>query len=804
MKISYKQLKKHIQLSESPQELDVILTGLGLEVGGIETVESIKGGLRGFVVGEVLEKWQHPNADKLSCTKVAIGKDTTLAIVCGAANVAAGQKVIVATIGTEIFTPEGSFTIKKSKLRGEPSEGMICAEDELGLGKGHEGILVLAPDAIVGTPAAQYFGIESDAVIEIELTPNRADALSHYGVARDLYAYFKSRGEQRVLTLPDCSAFGQEDNPITIEITHPDACMFYTGIVLKGVEVKESPEWLKKTLHSLGIQSINNVVDCTNYVMHELGQPLHAFDLSEIKGNKIIVGKNCTQNFIALDGKELEISSADLMIQNSETAMCIAGVFGGLTSGVKAGTSAIFLESAYFNPIDVRLSSKRHNYKTDASYRFERGVDPAMVEKALWRAAKLIKETAHAQSVSKLNSCGTLPASYFEVDFNPEYCNNILGNSISSSHINTILTALEIKVNTQQIPWKLQVPSYRVDVQRPIDVIEDILRVYGYNNITLPEQFKFSLNSSNGIPPENQRKTIGDFLAVHGFYEILNNSLTKQEYYEKLLPSETLVALLNPLSKDLAVLRQNLIFGGLESIQRNQNMKNPNLRLFEFGKSYAKIEGQEYTEQQCLSLFLTGDYQENAWNASAVKFDFYSLKGIVELVLAKLNLTDLKISTEAIDLMEDSVAVTLKRKKDTIVQFGAIKRSVLTYFDIKNPVYVAQFNWDNILKYTQYANTKYSPLNKFHPIQRELSLLLDKDISYDELVLSAKACERSLLKKISLFDVYEGDKLPPGKKSYTLSFLLAKEEETLKDHEIEKIMQKLQNNFETKFKAILR
>ena len=798
MQISYNWLTEYLKVNVSVAEIEKILTDIGLEVGGVEETESIKGGLKGFVIGEVVEKWQHPNADKLSCTKVNIGKSELLDIVCGASNVAAGQKVVVATEGTVVYTDEGSFTIKKSKLRGEPSEGMICAEDEIGIGKGHDGILVLPNDVVVGTLASDYFKVSKDTVLEVDITPNRADALSHVGVARDLAAYFQSHKTPVIFCTPAVENKGSFKSNTQVKITDSEACPYYSGVEVKGVKVKPSPDWLKNRLQSIGLKSINNVVDISNFVMHELGQPLHIFDLHKIEGNTVVVGKGKNEKFVALDDTEVNINPNDLVISNANNVMCIAGVFGGKHSGVQENTIDVFVESAYFNPIDVRVSSKRHNFKTDSSYRFERGVNPQMVQKALLRCVELLFLEADAQYASEIIEAGALPASYFDVDFRPSFCNKLLGTELSNETILSILKALEIEADTSAEIWKLKVPSYRVDVKREVDVVEDILRIYGYNNVEIPQQFKASVNYTNSIPHEIIRKQTADFLASNGFNEILNNSLTKKSYFEEY---NNLVELLNPLSQDLSVMRPTMLYGGLESVSRNINMKMSDIRFFEFGKTYTKNGDGAYSEQQKLSFWVSGNHNTTNWLQTKKSTDYYQLNSFVTSVLDILGVEGYKIKEHESTIFDYGMCYA--KKKTDLVILGKVSSKIAQKMGIKQDVFYADFNWNLILKMIS-NKIKFQDIPKYPEVKRDLSLLLDQNVTFDKLYSIARQTEKVLLKDINLFDVYEGKNLPEGKKSYALSFLIQDTTKTLTDEQIDKIMNKLQQNFEKEVGASLR
>lgn len=806
MNISYNWLKEYIQVDESPEELSTILTDLGLEIGGLEKKESIKGGLEGLVIGEVKERWQHPNADKLSCTKVDVGGKELLSIVCGAPNVAEGQKVVVATIGTILYSGEVSFKIKKSKLRGELSEGMICAEDEIGLGKGHEGIMVLPSDVAVGTLAKEYFEVEEDYILEVDITPNRADALSHYGVARDLSAYYKFNGINKSLKFPELKDLNKTaDLSFDISIEDKEACTRYAGITIKGVRVEDSPEWLQKKLKSIELTPVNNIVDVTNFVLHELGQPLHAFDYN-VSGKSVKIKSDLGgKNFVTLDGVERTLEDGQLMICNESEGMCIAGVFGGEKSGVSETTTDVFLESAYFNAVSVRKTSKNHGLKTDASYRFERGVDPLLTVKALTRAVNLIVEVAGGEIASEISDVVIEEAKPFEVEFSYSRCNTLLGDTLPKDKIKSILESLEIDVTSESDDkLSLLIPPYRVDVQRECDVIEDILRVYGFNSVAIPTSLKSSIIVSDGIPQEKVVKEVSNLLVGAGFNEILNNSLTKRGYYEGVDQTQEAnhVELLNPLSQDLNILRRNLLFGGLESITRNQNMKNPNLKFFEFGKSYWKDDEGKYNEKKHLALFLTGQKETASWNQDSSNVSYYSVKGYLTLLLERLGVKKLKSKALQNEFLVEGLGLYFK--KTLVAEFGKVKKAHLKSTGVKQDVFYADIHWDEVLKLVQFVKTKFSPLAKFHPVKRDLSLLLDEAVKYSDLERIAYESERNLLKEVELFDIYQGDKLPAGKKSYALSFILQSDDSTLKDKQIEKSMDKLQKAFQEKLGAELR
>ena len=812
MNISYNWLKEYIQIDKTPEKLAEILTELGLEVGSVDKVESIKGGLEGLVIGEVLSCEKHPDADKLSLTTVNIGNNEPLNIVCGAPNVAKGQKVVVATIGTIIYTEEGSFEIKKSKIRGSLSEGMLCAEDEIGLGKGHDGILTLPNDVVVGTLAKEYFKVKSDFILEVDITPNRADALSHIGVARDIATYLTIHESKTELTLPSFKmpSKGNQELKVDIQVKDSNSCHKYCGITIANVTIKESPDWLKNKLKSIGLKPINNVVDVTNFVLMETGQPLHAFDYDKIDG-KIVVSKlHEGQKLILLDDKEIVLHSEDLVISDGKNPLCLAGVMGGKSSAVNNSTKNIFLEAAYFNAIDVRKSSKRHQTKSDSSYRFERGIDPNFTENAIQRALALIIETAGGSIASELITIKSSELNPFTVKFRYSKCNQVIGNELPKEKINQILTALEIKftaINEDELD--LQVPLYRVDVQRESDVIEEILRIYGYNNIELPSQLSSTIVFTDKIPAEKLQSTISDLLSSSGFNEILCNSLTRPTIYEGLdqFQEANNVELLNPLSNDLSVLRRSLLFGGLESVARNQNMKNPNLKLYEFGKIYWKnisddATVRKYQEEKRLSLLITGNTQEDHWNIKNIKSDFYALKGYLQYVFTRLGISGLKLKASENPIFSDAVAIY--SKKNMLAEYGKINAVILKSIGIKQDVFYADIKWDLLLNLARNNKIKYTELPKFHPVKRDLSLLLDNVIDYKQLETLAFETEREILKEVELFDVYQGKNVPENKKSYALSFILESKEETLKDSQIEKTMSKLIGSFESKLGAKLR
>jgi phenylalanyl-tRNA synthetase beta chain len=818
MNIAYSWLKEYIDIDINPTELGQILTSLGLEVGSIEEVETIKGGLKGLLVGEVLTCEKHPDSDHLSKTTVNVGTGEILPIICGAPNVAAGQKVIVAVVGTTLYDGDKEFTIKKSKIRGEVSEGMICAEDEIGLGTSHDGIMVLSPDAVVGTPAAKYFNVESDWQIEVDLTPNRIDAGSHIGVARDLAAYLKQH-QDISYKKPSVDEFKVENNnlPIPVEIGTPAACHRYAGVTISEVEIKESPDWLKNRLRSIGLNPINNVVDVTNFILMETGQPLHAFDASEIKGNKVIVRTlPAGTKFITLDGVERELHQDDLMICNGfSEPMCIGGVFGGEKSGVKDSTTNIFLESAWFDSVYIRKTARRHGLNTDASFRFERGTDPNGVLYALKRAALLIKETAGGTISSDVVDIYPVKAEHFNVEIKLSNVKRLLGVEIPTEQLKNILQALEIEIVSENSETLgLKVPPYRVDVQREADVIEEILRIYGYNTVAPGRQVNSTLQYKSLIDPEKIKNMISDYLVANGFNELWSNSLTKASYYENLetYKSDETVKIYNPLSQDLNAMRQSLIFGGIEAIVRNTNFQNPDLKLFEFGNTYFFKGGEninspadKYSEEYHLGLFITGKKRNENWISAEEKSSFYELKSFVNNILIKLGFSLDKLKSEPLsnDIIEEGIAYRRGDGK-TFAELGFISGKLLKEAGIENDVYYADFNWDFILQQSANFKIAYTELPKFPSVRRDLALLVDEDVTFARLKEIAKKTEKSLLKEVDIFDVYKGDKLPAGKKSYALSFILRDDEKTLNETVIERTMNRLIAMFEKEAGAKLR
>jgi len=810
MKISYNWLKEFLNIDLEAEKVGEILTDLGLEVEGIETFESIKGSLNGVVVGEVLTCEQHTNADRLKVTTVDLGNGLPVQIVCGAPNVAVGQKVPIATIGTILYDEKGEgFTIKKGKIRGEVSHGMICAEDELGLGSSHDGILVLDKNVKVGAAAADIFDITTDQVFEIGLTPNRADAMSHLGVARDLYAGLVQQEEiQKKLTTPSVSDFHVDERTfkINIEVENNNLVPRYAGITITDLKIEESPEWLQNKLKSIGLSPINNVVDITNFILHGLGQPLHAFDANKIKENKILV-KNLPRGtkFTTLDGVERELHEDDIMICDGESnPMCIAGVFGGENSGVTENTTSIFLESAYFNPVSVRKTAKRHALNTDASFRFERGINPDTVVYALKRAAIWIKEIADGKIVSEVTDIYPNKIEDFQVHLSYEKAFKLIGEEIPNDTIKNILASLDIKINNQTASGLgLTIPSYRVDVTREADIVEEILRVYGYNNIEIPQKINTSIASSNKLSVEKIENIAANYLVANGIYETMANSLTKASYISNsdILKEEQNVTMLNALSNDLSVMRQSLLFGGLEAIAYNINRKNKDLKFFEFGNTYHKYESG-YTEQKHLSIFISGNRNKKNWDSEIVESDIFYLKGIIKTLLERFGINKIKYTAVKNDIFSEAIGFNLGKTK--LVEFGIVKSNILSEFGIKQEVLFADFNWNNILDHVGKKQIKVKPLPKYPEVNRDLALLLDEEIRFIDLYNAAFQSEKNFLKNVDLFDVYIGDKLPKGKKSYALSFVLQDENKTLNDKQIDKIMQKLQQTFIKQFEAALR
>ncbi len=808
MKISYNWLKQFIKIDWDAEKTGDLLTDLGLEVEGLQKFESIKGGLNGIVVGHVLECEQHSNADKLRVTKVDLGNNTIVQIVCGAPNVAKGQKVPVATIGTTLYDKDGNeFKIKKGKIRGEESYGMICAEDELGLGEGHDGIMVLDSSIETGTPCAEVFNIENDLIFDIGLTPNRADAMSHFGTARDLKAGLLQKGHNLELITPSVSDFHIDNRSLKIDsiVENHKLAPRYCGVTISGIKVENSPEWIQNRLKSIGITPKNNIVDITNYVLHEIGQPLHAFDANKVKGNKIYVKTVPSgTKFTTLDGVERELNEDDLMICNNEEPMCIAGVLGGLDSGVTNQTTSIFLESAYFDPVSIRKTAKRHALNTDASFRFERGIDPNITEYALKRAAILITEIAGGEISSGIEDLYPNKIEDFQVFLSFDTTKKLIGQEIPKEIIEKILTSLEIKVNSvTEGGLGLTIPAYRTDVQREADIIEEILRVYGYNNIQFSNKLNATMSHASKFEDYKVQNVIANQLIAQGFNEIMANSLTKANYIEltELLNSEHNAKILNPLSNDLAVMRQTMLFSGLEAISYNINRKQNNLKFFEFGKTYHNYESG-YNEDKHLTLLITGNRNQETWNTNNKTTDFFYLKGIIESMFTRLGAQKLKASPVKNDVFSEGLSLSLGKTK--LVDFGILKRKITKHFDIAQDVLFADFNWNNVVEIAKFNKIKFNSISKFPEVKRDFALLIDENISFNEIYTIAKQSEKKFLKDISLFDVYQGDKLPKGKKSYAVSFTLEDKEKTLTEKQIEKTMKKLQASFEKQIGAELR
>ena len=820
MEISYKWLKEYVDFDLTPQETADALTSCGLEVDALEEVQTIKGGLKGLFVGKVLTCEMHPNSDHLHITTVDLGKGEPQQIVCGAPNVAAGQKVIVADLGCVLYDGDKEFVIKKSKLRGVESNGMICAEDEIGVGESHDGIIVLPEDAPVGQPAAEYYHLESDWVIEIDITANRSDALSHWGVARDLYAWLKRNGHETSLHRPDCTEFTVDNNdlPIDVEIENTEACKRYACVSITGCEVKESPEWLQNKLKVIGLRPINNIVDITNYVMMAYGQPMHCFDADMVTGHKIVVRTQPEgTKFVTLDGEEHTLGEHDLSICNAEEPMCIAGIFGGKGSGTYDTTTNVVLESAYFHPTCIRKSARRHGLSTDASYRFERGIDPNGTIYALKQAAILCKQLAGGKVSMEIKDVYPNPMADARVQLDYEYVDRLIGKEIGHDMIKAIVESLEMKVVEETAEGLLlDVPAYRVDVQRPCDVVEDILRIYGYNNVEIPTQLKSSLTIlGEADKAYHLQNVIGEQLVGCGFREILNNSLTKTSYYTELnkYTEETTVKVMNPLSSDLGVMRQSLLFGGLESICRNVNHKMPNLRFFEFGNCYhfspEKKNDEDpikaYTEEMHLGMWITGKRVEGSWTHPDEQSSFYELKGYVLNIVKRLGVNPGIMVCEHSDNNVFGKALVLKTRAGKVLcEMGTVCHKILKKMDIAQDVFYADLNWDNLMRAIKKNETLYHDISKFPSVSRDLALLIDKSVQFEQIEQIARQTEKKLLKSVELFDVYEGKNLPAGKKSYAVNFILQDESKTLTDKQIDAIMTKLINNLKQKLGAELR
>ncbi len=808
MKISYNWLKQFIKLPNDPEETGFLLTDLGLEVEGIKKFESVKGGLQGIVTGHVLSCEQHPNADRLKLCKIDVGNGEMLQIVCGAPNIAQGQKVPVATIGTSLYDDKGeSFEIKKGKIRGESSEGMVCSESELGLGSSHEGIMVLKDDLQPGTPVSEVFDIESDHVFEIGLTPNRADAMSHWGVARDLKAGYQQQDLSLELITPSVSGFHVDNRGFRIPVKVENAVLAprYCGVTVSGITVKESPKWLQNRLKSIGINPKNNLVDISNYVLHELGQPLHFFDADKITGAEIHVKTlPAGTKFTTLDEVERELHEEDLMICDTEKPLAIAGVFGGLHSGVTKETTRVFIESAYFNPVSVRKTAKRHGLNTDASFRFERGIDPNITEYALKRAALLILELAGGEITSDIEDQYFKKIEDFQVFLTFEKVNKLIGQNLAQETIKSILASLEIRVNNvTETGMGLTIPSYRVDVQREADVIEEILRVYGYNNIEFGTKLQASISPSTRFEDYKLQNLIANQLVGQGFYESMANSLITPAYNKlsEQIKEEFNVNILNPLSQDLSVMRQSLLFSGLEAVSYNINRRQANLRLFEFGKTYHNYESGR-VENKHLSIFVTGNRFTESWNSPQGNGNFFFLKGILQSIFERLGLTSFKSGSFKTDVLAEGLSFSIGKSR--IAEFGVVKKAVLKHFDISEEVLYADLNWDLILEAAKTHKTTFTSIPKFPVVRRDFALLLDNAIQYEQVEEIARQTEKKLLKGIDLFDVYEGKNLPEGKKSYAVSFMFQDEHKTLTDAQVDKVMKKLQQRFEQELQAELR
>lgn len=820
MNISYNWLKEYLDFDLQPDEVAAALTSIGLETGGVEEVQTIKGGLEGLVIGEVLTCEDHPNSDHLHITTVNVGGEAPLQIVCGAPNVAAGQKVVVAVNGTRLYDGDQCFTIKKSKIRGVESNGMICAEDEIGIGTDHSGIIVLPADAVVGTLAKDYYNVKSDYVLEVDITPNRVDATSHYGVARDLAAYLKQAGKPAALRLPSVEAFKIDDETPAIEVVveNEEACLRYSGVTIKGVTVKESPEWLQNRLRVIGLRPINNVVDVTNFILHELGQPLHSFDAAKIKGNKVVVkAVEAGTKFVTLDGVERTLTDRDLMICNTEEPMCIGGVFGGLDSGVTEQTTDVFLESACFHPTWIRKTARRFGLNTDASFRFERGLDPNNTIYVLKRAALLIQELAGGKITGAIQDVYPKVVEPYRVKVSYAKINSLIGKEIPVETVKSIVDSLEMKIESETAEGLcLRVPVYRIDVQRDVDVIEDILRIYGYNNVEFNEEVKACL--SYQTPTDHSYKMqnlISEQLCGCGFNEIMNNSLTRSAYYSDLTvyPEKNCVRLMNPLSADLNVMRQTLLFGGLESAEHNMKRRRGNIRFYEFGNCYQydetkKKEGETlagFSEDYRLGIWLAGNRVENSWAHPNEKTTVYELKAYVENVLSRLglNLGKLVFGVLTDDIYSAGLSITTQSGR-RLGSLGIVSKKILKAMDIDVEVYFAELSWTALMKETKKNKVTYTEISKFPAVKRDLALLLDKSVAFADIEKIAGESERKLLKSVTLFDVYEGKNLPAGKKSYAVSFYLQDDNKTLNDKQIDAIMKKIQTNLEQKLGAQLR
>ena len=820
MNISYNWLKEYINIDVEPAELAKILTSIGLETGGVEEVQTIKGGLEGLVVGKVLTCVDHENSDHLHVTTVDVGGEAPLQIVCGAPNVAAGQKVVVATVGTKLYSGDEEFTIKRSKIRGVESHGMICAEDEIGVGASHEGIIVLPDEVPVGTLAKDYYNVKSDYVLEVDITPNRADAISHYGVARDVAAYFSIRNKEIRVRKPSVDAFRVDEPqaPVRVTVDNTQACPRYSAVTIEGVTIGESPAWLQERLHAIGVRSINNVVDVANYVMFEMGQALHTFDADKITTGEVRV-KNLPEGtpFITLDGVERKLSADDLMICDGDTPMCLAGVFGGLESGISDKTRNVFLESAYFNPVSIRKTARRHGLNTDASFRYERGCDPDNTVYVLKRAALLIQQVAGGRVCGDMIDVYPQPVAPFDVQVSLDKIYKLIGKEIGQDTVETLFNALEMKVTgkTNNGVYTLQVPPYRVDVQRDVDVIEDLLRLYGYNNVELSDRLQSNLSYSPKPDSARLQRLVSEQLTAQGFNEIMNNSLTKSAYYEGLVsfPEARCVRIMNPLSSDLNVMRQTLLFGGLESLARNINHKRGDLKFYEFGNCYFYHRDKRsddnalkaYSEEFHLGLWLTGNKHAQSWAVPEAKTTVFELKAYVENILRRLGIDRHKLvcGDYADDLLGEALTLYTRTGKPLGV-LGIVSPKLRKRMDIDTEVYYADLHWGNLLAETKTHKVQFHDIAKYPEVKRDLALLLDRDVRFADIEKIARDSERNLLRDVYLFDVYEGKNLEAGKKSYAVSFVLQDANKTLTDKQIEAIMKKIQANLETKLGAKLR
>lgn len=824
MNISYNWLKDYLPIDLSPEKTTEALTSIGLETDGLEEVESIKGGLKGVVIGKVLTCVEHPNSDHLHITTVDLGTGEPTQIVCGAPNVAAGQTVVVATVGTTLYDGDNEFQIKRSKIRGVESLGMICAEDEIGVGSSHDGIIVIPADKAPapGTPAAEYYNLTSDYVMEVDLTPNRIDAASHFGVARDLAAYLDCHLDHKELRRPAVDAFRPDraDGAIEVEVVDLQGAPRYSGLTIRGVKVAPSPQWLRDRLETIGVRSINNIVDITNYILHGIGQPMHAFDLKAIEGGRIVV-RTCPEGtpFTTLDGVERKLSEADLMICDAVKPMCIAGVFGGLNSGVTEQTTDIFLESAYFNPTRIRRSARRHGLSTDASFRYERGLDPNATLYALKLAALMVKELAGGEICGEPVDIYPEPAAPFKVDLSLDYLQRLVGKEIPEETVAAILRSLEIETTGRDgDTLHLLVPTYRVDVQRPCDVVEDILRIYGYNNVEINDTVHSALQLTTiANESDDLTRLISDQLTGAGFHEILNNSLTAEAYYAdlKAYPADHCVKLLNPLSNDLNVMRQTLLFGGLESIAHNVNRRADSLAFYEFGNVYSMRPDVEstaeaplapYSEGARLALWLTGNANRGNWSVATREATFFDLKGHVANIFARLGISEREITVakgEGCDIFSAYLTIATRSGKQ-LGEMGLVSKAVLAKADVRQPVVYAQLDWDALVRLALKKKVEFTPLPKTLPVKRDLALLLDKGITMAQVEATVRESERKLLRSVELFDVYEGKNLPEGKKSYAISMTLQDDERTLQDKQIDATMAKIIKNLQTRLGAELR